>query len=52
MQIPKRITEQLQQAPSRKEALKIILDECCSGELINATLDWCIKHRHDLILDD
>ena len=52
MQIPERITEQLQLATSRKEALEIILDECFSEELQDATLDWCIKHRPDLKLDN
>ena len=52
MHIPNRITEQLQQVASKKEALEIILDECFSEELQEATLDWCIKHRPDLKLND
>lgn len=52
MHIPDRITEQLQQATSSKEALEIILDECFSEELQEATLDWCTDHRPNLKLDD
>ena len=52
MHIPDRITDQLQTVTSRKEALEIILEECFSEELQDATLDWCIKHRPDLKLDD
>ena len=52
MHIPDRITEQLQQVSSKKEALEIILDECFSEELQDATLDWCTKHRPDLKLND
>lgn len=52
MHIPQQITEQLQQATSRGEAVEIILDECFSEELQVAALDWCIEHRPDLKLDN
>tara|TARA_Y100000389_G_scaffold175307_1_gene185963 strand:- start:336 stop:494 length:159 start_codon:yes stop_codon:yes gene_type:complete len=52
MYVSDRIIEQLQTAKTRKHALEIILEECFSEEQQEAALDWCIKHRPDLNLDD
>ena len=53
MYVSDRITEQLAAAETRKQALEIILEECCFLEdLQDAALDWCIAHRPDLKLDD
>ena len=52
MHVPDRITSQLKTAATRKQAVDIILDECFSAELQDAALDWCIKHRPELKLND
>ena len=52
MHLSDRIIEQLQAASTRKQALEIILEECFREEHQDAALDWCIKHRPELGLDD
>ena len=52
MHLSDQIIERLQAASTGKQAVEIILEECFREEQQDAALDWCIKHRPELELDD